>query len=90
MKTTYTQKNILKNYSYLFSTRSHTVKKASRIQFSYFLVSKKTHFICLSGVVSRNSKKRFSINKTYSITTSLKKQSVHFTVPFHSNAVLVL
>jgi ribosomal protein L19 len=90
MKTNNTPSNLLKKYTHLFSTGTHSGTKNKVLKFSYFLVSKKTHFIGLEGVLVRNSKKRFSINQTYTITTSLKKQWVQFTIPIHSNAVLVL
>ena len=82
--------NILKNYSFLFSTGSHVDIKSKVLKFSYFLVSKKVHFICLEGVLLRNSRKNISVNQTYTITTILKKQRIQFTIPIHSNAVLVL
>lgn len=82
--------NILKKYSFLFSTGSHLDIKNKVLKFSYFLVSKKVHFICLEGVLLRNSRKNTSANQTYNIATVLKKQRVQFTIPIHSNAVLVL
>jgi hypothetical protein len=90
MKTIYPKTNILKNYSSLFSNRKYTGDKSQIIKFSYFLVSKKTHFIGLEGKMVHNAKKLFSINQTYSVTTTLKKQLIYFTLPVHSNAVLVL
>jgi hypothetical protein len=90
MKTIYTKSNILKKYALLFSKKAPFVRKDQAIKYSYLLVSKKTHFICLEGILTSNARKLFSINQTYSVRTTLKKQVINFTIPIHSNAVLVL